>query len=113
MADPISAVNSVQLGILQAPEIAREQIPITAQSQLANAQAPAVIAQHDEQARETVQVIEHAENPIVRDALSGPPNGQLPAYNGRRDRRGDLAGRAVPLAAAHPRGLGALVDLRA
>ena len=113
MAEAISALASAQLIVLQAPEIAREQVPIAAQAQLANAQAPAIIAKHDEDARETVQQLHEAQWHGVRDALQGNPGHELPSDRRSGARPGGLAERAIPLAAAHPRGLGALVDIRA
>jgi hypothetical protein len=113
VAEPISAVSSVQLTVLQAPEIARGQVPIAAQAQIANAQAPAIIAKHDQDALETVQELQQADRRGVPDTLDGSPGGELPAYRDRTAQQRALAERAIPLAAAHPRGLGATVDIRA
>lgn len=113
MADPVSAVASVQLGFLQAPEIARESMPIIGAVQLANAQAASAIAHHAQEARETVQQLEQTDTSGVNDALSGRPNGEPPSYRDRRRPRPALEARAIPLAAAHPRGLGSTVDIRA
>jgi hypothetical protein len=115
MPDPISAVASVQLGFLQSPEIARETAPAAAQAQLANAQAATIAAEHAQQARETVQQLPALEHASVQDALAGEPNGERPSYRERRRRRVREPVRelVIPLAAAHPRGLGAMVDIRA
>jgi hypothetical protein len=114
MADAISAINNVQLGLLNSPEIAREQIPITAQAQLANAQAAAAIAKQDQDASEMVQRLQQTDSAGVQDALSGRPGGDASAFRRRRQRVSEpVAAKAVPLAAAHPRGLGDLVDFRA
>ncbi|MFI5267250.1 MAG: hypothetical protein ACHQ7M_07730 [Chloroflexota bacterium] len=114
MADAISAINNMQLGLLNSPEIAREQIPVTGQVQLANAQEAAMIAKGDQDAREMVQRLQQADSRGVRDALSGQPERASPACGLRRSRlREPGVAEATPLAAAHPRGLGGLVDFRA
>jgi len=100
----------VQLGLLQSPEIAREQIPITAQVQLASAQAAAIIAKEDQDAREMVQHLQQVGSHGVQEALNDRDS---PASRRRSRQREPVASRAIPLAAAHPRGLGGLVDLRA
>lgn len=114
MADAISAATNVQLGFLQAPEIARETVPITAQAELANAQAAALIAKDDQDASETIQRLQEASSQGVPDALQHQPDSQPRGWRQRRGRlREPVAARAAPLAAAHPRGLGGLVDYRA
>ena len=114
MADAISAIANVQLGLLQSPEVAREQIPITAQAELANAQAAALIAKDDQDAQEMVQRLQQAGSDGVPDALHGQPDSQPRGWRRRRGRQSaPVTSRAEPLAAAHPRGLGALVDFRA
>ena len=114
MADAISAVSNLQLGFLQSPEIARETVPITAQAELANSQAAALIAKDDKDAAETVQRLQQASGQGVPDALQHQPDGQPRGWRQRRGRqREPVTARAVPLAAAHPRGLGGLVDYRA
>jgi len=114
MADAIAAISNVQLGLLQSPEIAREQIPITAQVQLASAQAAAIIAKEDQDAREMVQHLQQVSSHGVQEALSGPPDRDSSAFRQRRPGvREPVAAKAVSLAAAHPRGLGSLVDFRA
>ncbi|HVA24355.1 MAG TPA: hypothetical protein VMW62_08180 [Chloroflexota bacterium] len=112
MADAIAGISNVQLGLLQSPEIAREQIPITAQVALANAQAAAIIARDDQAARGMVQRLQETDSQGVRDALSGRPDADSSRFHRRRPRQ-PVTSRAIPLAAAHPRGLGALVDFRA
>ena len=114
MPDPISAAANVQLGMLQSPEIAREQVPIAAQAQLANEQAPNVIAKQQQDAQETVQQVAQADNPNVQDALSGNPDREPPTYRQRGRRRATPAQPpATPAAVPHPRGIGDLVDVRA
>src|SRR5438093_634522 len=113
MAEGVAAIANVQLTVLQAPEIARAQVPIAAQAQIANAQAPAIIAKQDQDALETVQQLQQADRHSVPDTLDGRPGGELPTYRERPARSRSIANLAVPLAAAHPRGLGALVDVRA
>lgn len=114
MADPIAYVANVQLGYVQAPEIAREVVPIAAQVQIANEQAAAIIARYAEEAVETVQQLVPLETAGVPDTLAGSPNHERPSYREARRRvREPVQSRAVPLAAAHPRGLGATVDVSA
>src|SRR5579884_2806163 len=113
MPDPISAVASVQLGFLQSPEIARETAPYATIEQLGNAQASTIIAEHAQQAQETVQQLPAMEHSTVSDALAGSPDGERPTYR-QRDRRRirePVRELAIPVAAAHPRGLGAMVDV--
>src|SRR5579884_4301339 len=114
MPDPISAVASVQLGFLQSPEIARETAAFAMEAELA-AQAATIIAEHAQQAQETVQQLPAMEHSSVSDALAGNPEGEPPTYRERRRRRIREPVREldVPVAAAHPRGLGAMVDVRA
>ena len=113
MAVNITTLANVQLSVLQAPEIARAQAPIAAQAQLANAQAPGIIAQHDQEMAETVQQLEPAEWAGVPDALTGAPGQELPQYRQGMRRNQPLQEKIVALAAAHPRGIGALVDVQA
>src|SRR6185437_8455801 len=117
MPDPISAAASVQLGFLQSPEIARETAPFAGETQLANAQAATIIAEHAQQAQETVQQLPAMEHSSVEDALSGHPGDERPSYRERNRRRRRIREPvrelAIPVAAAHPRGLGAMVDVRA
>src|SRR5487761_968751 len=113
MAEAISALSNVQLGLLQSPEIAREQIPITGQAALANAQAAAIIARDDKTAAETVHALQEIDSRGVPNALVGQRQGGSPGYRRRPPLREPVSTRVVPLAAAHPRGLGSLVDLRA
>lgn len=113
MAVNITTIANVQLSVLQAPEIAREAIPITAQAQLANAQAPGIIAREDREMAETVQQLQATDWARTSDALAGAPQRELPEYRHGSRRNGSLEDKVVALAGAHPRGLGALVDVRA
>jgi hypothetical protein len=111
MADGISSIASVQLSVLQLPEVVREQTPVLLQSQIIASQVPAIIRQQDEVAAETVQVLEQASNNGVPDALSHHPPRERPAY--REPVRGAVQEKVTALAAADPRGLGRMVDVRA
>jgi hypothetical protein len=64
-------------------------------------------------ALETVQQLQEADGHGVQDALSGKPNEERPTYRERSGRTPRADAKAEPLAAAHPRGVGALVDVRA
>jgi hypothetical protein len=113
MADAISAIASVQLGVLQSPEVAREHVPIAMQAQIANAQAAAVIAKHQQEALETVARLQEVEGHGVGDALDASPE-RGSGYPRRRGRqRPPVQHKAEAVAASHPRGVGALVDVRA
>jgi len=113
MAVGIATLSNMQLSVLQAPEIAREQVPFLAQAQAANAQAPAIIAGFDRIAAETVQRLERAQSGGVPDALAGHATHERPAYgqSGRRNRA--LEEKTIVLAGAHPAWVGSLVDIRA
>jgi len=113
MADAISSLASVQLSVLQLPEIARESTPVLLQSQIAAAQAPAIIAQQDQDAAETVQMLEELGSSHVPDALSGNTFREPAGYRSPERRSPGVQEKTVSLAAAHPRGLGSLVDVRA
>jgi len=109
----ISQVANVQLSVLQSPEIARAQAPLATQAQLANAAVPGIIAKNDQDAAQTVQALQQTTWHGVPDSLSGSPPREAPTYRdaGRRNR--PLGEKIIALAAAHPRGIGALVDVRA
>jgi hypothetical protein len=113
MAVNITTVANVQLSMLQAPEIAREAVPIVGQAQLANSQAPAIIAQHDQEMAETVQHIDPTDWARTPDALAGAPAREQPGYRQHARRNRPLEEKAVALAATHPRGVGSLVDIQA
>ncbi len=114
MPDAISAAASIQLGFLQSPEIARETVPIAAQAQIANAQAGVAASTFSQEVLETVQESPRLGSARVPDSLAGNPNNGRPSYREPRRRvREPVRARAVPLAAAHPRGLGDMVDIRA
>ncbi len=115
MADPISAVASIQLGFLQQPEIARETVPIAMQAQLANAQVTQLVERITERRLETVLDVEPIESDDVPDSLSGQPYHQRPSYRERRRRRWrpPMIARVVTLPRNHPRHVGSMVDVRA
>ena len=115
MADPISAVASIQLGFLQQPEIAREVVPIASQAQIANAQVTQVVERLEEQRLETVLDVEPVESDVVPDSLAGEPNHQRPSYRERRRRRWrpPVIALATTLPRRHPRHVGSMVDVRA
>jgi hypothetical protein len=115
MADAISAISSIQLGVLQSPEIAREQVPVALQAQLANAQASSVIARQQQQTLETVLELANIEGHGVPDALTGDSDREPPGYGSRQRRplREPVQHRVETVAAADPRGVGATVDVRA
>jgi len=113
VADSVSAVASVQLNVLQSPEVARQDAPVLREAVLAGAQTPAIMARIDQEAKETVQQLEELRNPTVPDTLAGSPERERPSYrpSARRTARGGV--RVEELAAANPRGVGVLVDVRA
>ena len=113
MAVNAATLANVQLSMLQAPEIAREQVPVLAQAQLASAEAPSLIAQHDQEMAESVQKLAATDWARAQDALSGTPQRDLSAYRQGTRRSPRLDEKVVALAGAHPRGIGALVDVSA
>jgi hypothetical protein len=112
MAGAVTPIVGVQLSILQSPEIAREQEALALQTQSATIYAPALIAKHDQLAAETVQMLQRVDRHGVPDALAGDHNHD---HADRRPSAGRRSsdGKTVALAATHPRGLGALVDVSA
>ena len=111
MADGISSIANVQLSVLQLPEVVREQTPVLLQSQIIASQAPAIIRQQDEDAAETIQILQQASWRGTPDALAHNPPRERPAY--RQPAPRPLEEKVIALAAAHPRGLGKMVDLLA
>ncbi|HEU0167761.1 MAG TPA: hypothetical protein VFS62_08280 [Chloroflexota bacterium] len=108
----VSPIANVQLNILQLPEVARLEMPVLAQAQLANAQMPAIIAHGDREAAETIQVLREVDRRAVTSATDGATTRDRPSYR-QPVRRSRLQAKVPALAAAHPRGIGQLVDLRA
>ena len=114
MATAISSLTGLQLNVLQLPEVARLEVPILAQAQLANAQVPAIIQHGDQQASETIQVLREADSHTVGDSLGSSTRRERPSYREPSRQQGHgFQAQAVILAATHPRGLGQLVDFRA
>ena len=109
----VSPIANVQLNILTLPEVARIEMPVLAQAQLANAQVPAIIAHEDREAAETIQVLRQVDRRAVASATDGSTTRERPAYRQPQRRTFRTESRLPGLAAAHPRGLGQLVDLRA
>ncbi|MBV8087797.1 MAG: hypothetical protein JO247_23555 [Chloroflexi bacterium] len=108
----VSPIANVQLNILQLPEVARLEVPVLAQAQLANAQVPAIVAHDDQEAAETIQVLREADRRATGSATDGATTRQRPSYRDPARRPFRAETRLPALAAAHPRGIGQLVDLR-
>src|SRR5579872_6102203 len=113
MSIGIATLSNVQLSVLQAPEIARESVPVLASAQAANAQAPGIIARYDQDRAETVQQLEQVQSGGVPDALAGHPAREHAGYRANGRRNPSLEHKTVALAAAHPAWMGSLVDIRA
>lgn len=111
MAEAISAVASVQLTVLQAPEVARRENPAVQYAALANAQAASSAAQQRRLALETVRQTPEADRRGVPSDVDGAGDRGLWFWG--QGGRGRLRGRLQHLAAAHPGGVGLLVDVRA
>lgn len=108
----ISSIANLQLSVMQLPEVAREEVPILASTQLANAQAPAIIARQDRDASETVQSLEQLGSGGVSETPDRGPRRERPAYS-EHPRSPRLGERRLTLAAAHPFGVGLLIDVSA
>ena len=103
----IASIASAQLSVLQAPEVARDKNVLFQEATLANAQAPAIIKDHDREMDETVQQLEQAEWQGVKgfgaSARQRAPRRRPPARRRSADSR-----RKLP----NPFGLGALIDIQ-
>jgi len=114
MATAISSLTGLQLNVLQLPEVARLEVPILAQAQLANAQVPAIIQHEDREASETVQILREADSHTVGNSLGGSTRRERSSYREPTRQQGQrLQAKAVALTVMHPRGLGQLIDFRA
>jgi len=109
----VSPIANMQLNILQLPEVARIEMPVLAQAQLANAQVPAIVAREDQDAAETIQMLRQADRRAAGSGTGGATARERPAYRDPSRRPYRLTSKVTALAAAHPRGIGQLVDLRA
>ena len=109
----VASLANVQLSVLQLPEVAREEIPVLAQSEIMAGQTPAIIQQYDQEAAETIQTLQPADWRGVPSALDGSTTRQPPSYRDPGHFRGRLQTKTAALAATDPRGVGQLVDVRA
>ncbi|MBV9119125.1 MAG: hypothetical protein JOZ39_00330 [Chloroflexi bacterium] len=109
----IASIDNLQLNVLQLPEVAREEVPILAQAQLANAQTSAIVDRADREATEMVQTLPEAGSNVVPNSLAGMTARQRPSYHPAARRPERLQRKVIALAAAHPFGVGKLVDFRA
>lgn len=108
----VSGIANIQLSVLQLPEVARLEVPVLASAQLANAEAPAIIALADRRAAEMVQFVQELDRRGVSNAADDTARRESTAYRWRQ-RSPRLGQRVVALAAVHPFGVGSLVDFRA